>query len=119
MQINKINSTNFESKTPKQRFITENMRSSIESLLIRMNGEVNRELEGDYFKSTFMTELHYDKKAVFEDERRLKKKVPHNEQMTGFSSLKIGKKIILDIDNDYLNKIELNLKLNLTTKKEY
>ncbi len=100
MQVTQIQNTNFESKIPKKRFISDNMRASVESLLIRMNGELNRIQDGDYFKSTITTKLHYNNKAVFEDERRLTKKVQQNEQMRGFSNLKIGKKIVLDIDNE-------------------
>lgn len=97
MKIDNTNSLTFNStKSPK--YLTEQMRSSLNSILIRMNAETKRFTEGDYFKSKITTELHY-KNAVFEDERRLKTKTDHKSQMQGFSNLKIGKKIVLDIDN--------------------
>jgi GTP-binding protein EngB required for normal cell division len=43
--------------------------------------------------------LHYNNTATFEDERRLTKKLNHREQLKGFSVLTIGKKTVLDIDN--------------------
>lgn len=97
MQVSPISITNFGSK---QRFITSDMKSSVESLLIRMNGEASRIQEGDHFKSTIITKLHYMDEAVFEDERRLTKKLNQKEQMKGFSNLKLGKKTVLDIDNE-------------------
>ena len=96
MQINRIDNTNFGSA--KQRFLTDNMKCSVESLLIRMNSEVSKVLEGDHYKTTMTTKLHYGN-ATFEDERQLTKKLNQNEQMHGFSILRIGKKTVLDIDN--------------------
>lgn len=98
MKTNKINSLSFESKTPKQRYITDSMRASIESLLLRMNGETKVEERGDYFISTITNKLKNAEGPVFEDERKLKKSVPYNEQMQGFSVLKFGN-TRFDIDN--------------------
>ena len=89
--------TNFYATKP--RFITNDMKASIESLLIRMNADVSRVTDGDHFKTTMTTKLHYNDIASFEDERRLTKVLNHKEQMQGFSVLKIGKKTELDIDN--------------------
>ena len=136
--------TSFEAKTPKKKFITKDMRSSIENILFKMNSNVKKVQEGDYFKTTINTKIDYkDGKAFFEDERCLKQKVPYNEQMQGFSVLRIGKKTILDIDNesgeiiDYtkpklkplflvlrkaesvLLNIRTNFNLNEVVKKEY
>ena len=100
MQINPVSGTNFESRTPKKHFITPDMRTSIESILLRMNSGVIRVEDGDYFKTTINTRLNFNNgKAVFEDERRFKEKVPFEQQMQGFSVLKLGKKVVLDIDN--------------------
>ena len=100
MNVNSISNINFESKTPKQRFISKDMRSSLEAILLKMNDEVKTIQDGDYFKSTITTKLHFDKNVIFEDERRLTEKVPFDKQMQGFSNMRIGKKIILDIDNE-------------------
>jgi len=101
MQVNKISYTSFESKTPKKRFITPGMKSSIEAILLKMNSSIKKVEDGDYYKTTINTRLHYNNgKYVFEDERRLKEKVPFEKQMQGYSNLKIGKKIILDINNE-------------------
>lgn len=100
MYINKISNTNFESKTPKKRFIPKDMQTSLHSLLLKMNNEIKTVQEGDYYKSTIITKLHFNKGVVFEDERRLTEKVPFEQQMQGFSNLRIGKKIVLDIDNE-------------------
>ena len=98
MRVDKITNTEFESK---QRFITKDMRSSLESILLKMNSDISRVQEGDHFKTTINTKINYkDGKAVLEDERRLKEKVPFQQQMQGFSVLRIGKKIVLDIDNE-------------------
>lgn len=96
MYINPIQSINFYSK---QRFITNNMKSSIDSLLIRINGNIDRIQDGDHFKSSIITKLHLNNDAIFEDERRLTKKLNHKEQLKGFSVLTIGKKTVMDIDN--------------------
>ena len=97
MNVNRVDSTNFYSS--KTHFLSDNAKSSVESLLIRMNAEVNRKQEEDYFKSTIITKLHYGDNITFEDERHLTKKLMQNEQMQGFSVLRLGKKTILDIDN--------------------
>ena len=98
MKTDKIQSINFQSYTIKKRLITPNMKSGIESLLIRMNPSTISEESGDYYVSTLTTKLKNTKGYVFEDYRGLNKKLPNNEQMRGFSRLKIGK-IRLDIDN--------------------
>ena len=98
MRVDKVTNTGFEAK---QRFITSDMKSSLESILLKMNSDVSRVQEGDYFKTTINTKINYQNgKAILEDERRLKEKVPFVEQMQGFSVLKIGKKTVLDIDNE-------------------
>ena len=98
MQIQQVGNTNINYGS-KKHLLTENMKASVESLLIRMNAETSRTINGDYFKSTITKKIHYANKASFEDERRLTKKVSHDKQIHGFSVLKIGKKISLDIDN--------------------
>ena len=101
MQVNKISNTTFESNTPKKRFITNSMRSSIENLLFRMNSDIKKVQDGDHYRTTINTKVNYhNDKASFEDERRLKTKVPYNEQMQGFSVLRIGKNTVLDIENE-------------------
>ena len=99
MKTEKISSISFESKVPKQRFITDNMRASITSLLLRMNAETTVETKGDHFVSTITNRLKSTDGHVFEDERRYKKRVPYKEQMKGFSVLKFGK-TRFDIDNE-------------------
>lgn len=94
MNINNINQINFNGKV---RYITPNMRASIESLLIRMNAQTHKQTIGDHFVSTIVTRLDMGK-ASFTDERRLLEQVPHNKQMKGFSMLDFGK-THLDIDN--------------------
>ena len=77
------------------------MRYSLESILLKMNSDISRVQEGDYYKTKINNKVNFrDGKAVFEDERRLKENVPFKEQMQGFSVLKIGKKTVLDIDNE-------------------
>ena len=100
MEVQKTNPVSFNSKTPKKRYITKNMRISLESLLLRMNHHTERVISGDYYKSTIITRLIHPDGAVFEDERRLTKKVEYKEQMQGFSSIKLSKKVSLDIDNE-------------------
>ncbi len=101
MQINNISYTTFESKTPKKRFITPGMKSSIEAILLKMNSAVKRVEDGDYYKTTINTKVHYNNgEYVFEDERRLKEKIPFEQQMQGYSVLKLGKKTVLDINNE-------------------
>jgi len=100
MKINTIQSTNFEAKTPKKRFIPRDMRSSLASILLKMNHEVQTVQDGDRFKLTIVTKLHFKKGITFEDERRLTEIVPFEKQMQGFSNLQIGKKTTLDIDNE-------------------
>lgn len=99
MKIAAIQSTNFTSNADKKRFITDNMRAGIESLLIRMNHSTTVEHSNDHFVSTIITKLKHENGASFEDERRLIKVLPHNEQMSGFSILKYGR-TRLDIDNE-------------------
>lgn len=99
MYINKVDQSNISYGAAKNRFLSENMRASISSILIRMNSEVERVYKGDYYEATMLTKLHYRDKATFEDERRLTKKLKHNEQSSGFSVLTIGKNVVLDIDN--------------------
>lgn len=100
MKINIVQNTNFESNIPKRKFITKEMRNSLESILLKMNRETSTIQDGDYFKHTITTKLHFKNNVTFEDERRLTKRVPFEEQMQGFSNLKIGKKTVLDIDNE-------------------
>lgn len=99
MQINKVSPISFESKTPKRRFITDNMRASITSLLIRMNRETTVEKTEDHFISTITRTLKHTDGPVFEDERQYKKQVSYKEQMKGFSVLKFGR-TRFDIDNE-------------------
>jgi len=99
MKTDKINSYNTNFCSVKPRYITDNMKASVESLLIRMNADVSRVTDGDHFKTTMTTKLHYNDIASFEDERRLTTKLNQKEQIQGFSVLKIGKKTVLDIDN--------------------
>lgn len=97
MQVKKIENQNINYGA--KHFLSQNMRASISSLLIRMNAETNRIIDGDYFKSTITKRIHYAGKASFEDERNLTQKVNHKKQFQGFSVLTIGKKISMDIDN--------------------
>ena len=98
MRVDKIKNTGFESK---QRFITKDMRCSLESILLKMNSDISRVQDGDHFKTTINTKISYkDGKAILEDDRQLKEKVPFEKQMQGFSVLRIGKNTILDIDNE-------------------
>lgn len=100
MKIQHTEPISFNSRVPKKRYITKNMRTCIESLLLRMNQQTEKVTSGDYCKSTIITKLIHPNGAVFEDERRLTKQVDYKEQMQGFSTLKLGKKIFLDIDNE-------------------
>ena len=99
MKVHNISGNNFESRIPKQRYVTQLMHSSIKSLLIRMNSEVTTVKVGDHFKSTITNKIKYNNNS-FEDERRLTKKYNQKEQMLGFSVLKLGKNTTLDIDNE-------------------
>ena len=99
MIVSKIQQqTNFEARKPKHHFITDSMRSSIESLLNRMNSDAKRIQDGDHYKTTIITKLKL-KNMIFEDERHLTRKLDFKEQMQGFSALRLGKKTRLDIDN--------------------
>ena len=99
MRTDKISSLTFESKMRKPRYITENMRASIESLLLRMNFATTVEEKGDHFISTITNKLKSIDGHVFEDERMYKKPLPYKEQMKGFSVLKFGR-TMLNIDNE-------------------
>ena len=108
MKVQNIQQTTFCSKTPKTRYITNNMRTSIESLLLRMNNQTERTVEGDRYLATVVKRLRLKNGVIFEDERDLKKPVHYSEQMQGFSSITLDKKTWLDIDNKTGEIIDFN-----------
>lgn len=100
MQINSISNLNFDSKVKKARYLSPYMRSSIEAILFKMNSATQKTTNGDHLLTKINTKVHLNhNEATFEDERRLKEILPFDKQMQGFSNLRIGKKTVIDIDN--------------------
>ena len=95
MKIDNINQTNFYGKT---RYITENMKASVESLLIRMNHQYYKTQQGNHIVHTLTNKINM-KNAAFTDKRELKEVLPHNKQMQGLSILDFGE-THLEIDNE-------------------
>lgn len=106
--ISKINSynTSFNSKKLKSRNISDNMRASIESLLLRMNKETSVQKSGDSFLATTTKKLVHENGAEFIDNRNLKHIVTFPEQMQGSSTIKTGR-VMMEINNETGEIIQL------------